>query len=126
MSEDENQKLAANYMGAVAHLLGGRPGCHADFIDKVELMWIMDEALLEAGHGRHILTMGGQFEIVLGRGVKVTRSGLHVAAVPPETALALLPGRRASDLVNHPVLRDFVIDDIEVRGSGMIVRVSPF
>ncbi len=38
MSEDENQKLAANYMGAVAHLLGGRPGCHADFIDKVELI----------------------------------------------------------------------------------------
>lgn len=94
--------------------------------DGVEaLMWIMDEALLEAGHGRHILTMGGQFEIVLGRGVKVTRSGLHVDKVPPETVVTLLHGRRASDLVDHPVLRGFVIDDVEVRKSGMIVRVSP-
>lgn len=33
-----DQQIAANYMGAVAHLLGGRTGRHQEFIDKVELI----------------------------------------------------------------------------------------
>lgn len=39
MTAHTDQQLAANYMGAVAHLLGGRPGNHAEFIDKVELIF---------------------------------------------------------------------------------------
>lgn len=36
---DVNQlQIAANYMGAVAHLLGGKPGRYAEFIAKVELL----------------------------------------------------------------------------------------
>ncbi|HEX4694463.1 hypothetical protein [Sphingomonas sp.] len=38
MITNENQKIAANYMGAVAHALGGRPGRHREFIDKVEVI----------------------------------------------------------------------------------------
>jgi hypothetical protein len=38
MKTHTDQQLAANYMGAVAHLLGGRPGRFAEFIDKVELI----------------------------------------------------------------------------------------
>lgn len=38
MTEDQNQKIAANYMAAVAHLLGGRSGLHDEFIRKVELI----------------------------------------------------------------------------------------
>jgi hypothetical protein len=33
-----DQQIAANYMGAVAHLLGGRPGRDQEFIQKVELI----------------------------------------------------------------------------------------
>lgn len=38
MTTRTDQQLAANYMGAVAHLLGGRSGKHEEFIDKVELI----------------------------------------------------------------------------------------
>ncbi|MBX9816214.1 MAG: hypothetical protein K2X76_16060 [Sphingomonas sp.] len=38
MTKLSDQQLAANYMGAVAHLLGGAPGRHLEFIDKVELI----------------------------------------------------------------------------------------
>lgn len=38
MTAFTDQQLAANYMGAFAHLLGGRPGCHQEFIAKVELI----------------------------------------------------------------------------------------
>lgn len=38
MTKFTDQQLAANYMGAFAHCLGGRPGCHEEFIDKVELI----------------------------------------------------------------------------------------
>ncbi len=38
MTTRTDQQLAANCMGAVAHLLGGRPGLNAEFIDKVELI----------------------------------------------------------------------------------------
>lgn len=33
-----DQQRAANFMGALAHLLCGRPDGHSDFIDKVELI----------------------------------------------------------------------------------------
>ena len=38
MTQFTDQQRAANYMGAIAHLLGGRPGRHQEFIDKVELI----------------------------------------------------------------------------------------
>lgn len=38
MSNINMQKSAANYMGAIAHALGGRPGRHREFIDKVEVL----------------------------------------------------------------------------------------
>lgn len=38
MSTIENQKIAANYMGAIAHALGGRRGRHREFINRVELI----------------------------------------------------------------------------------------
>ena len=38
MTAFTDQQLAANYMGAVAHLFGGRPGRHNEFIEKVELI----------------------------------------------------------------------------------------
>ena len=38
MTEFTSQQLAANYMAAIAHLLGGEPGRHEEFIDKVELI----------------------------------------------------------------------------------------
>jgi hypothetical protein len=38
MSKLDDRQIAANYMGAVAHLLGGRRGRHAEFVDKVELI----------------------------------------------------------------------------------------
>ena len=38
MTKFTDQQIAANYMGAVAHFLGGQPGRHAEFIDKVELI----------------------------------------------------------------------------------------
>lgn len=38
MNEVHEQKMAANYMGAIAHLLGGKPGLHADFIRKVDVI----------------------------------------------------------------------------------------
>lgn len=38
MSSTDHQKLVANYMGAVAHLLSGRPGRHAEFIQRVEII----------------------------------------------------------------------------------------
>lgn len=38
MTKFTDQQLAANYMGAVAHFLGGRPGRHAEFIEKVEVL----------------------------------------------------------------------------------------
>ncbi|GGB39575.1 hypothetical protein GCM10011380_31370 [Sphingomonas metalli] len=38
MTKPSDQQLAANYMGAVAHLLGGAPGRHQEFIEKVELI----------------------------------------------------------------------------------------
>ncbi len=38
MKTHTEQHLAANYMGAVAHLLSGRSGRHAEFIEKVELI----------------------------------------------------------------------------------------
>lgn len=38
MTTVTDQQRVANYMGALAHLLGGRPGRHAEFIQKVELI----------------------------------------------------------------------------------------
>lgn len=38
MTDEEWRKIAANYMAAVAHLLCGRPGRHAEFISKVGLI----------------------------------------------------------------------------------------
>jgi hypothetical protein len=38
MNTFENQKTAANYMGALAHALGGRPGRHREFIEMVEVI----------------------------------------------------------------------------------------
>ena len=38
MPKFTEQQRAANYMGALAHLLGGAPGRHEEFIDKVELI----------------------------------------------------------------------------------------
>ena len=38
MANDNDQKLAANYMGAIAHALGGRRGRHREFMEKVELI----------------------------------------------------------------------------------------
>jgi len=38
MTNYTDQQLAANYMGAIAHLLGGSPGRHQEFIKKVELI----------------------------------------------------------------------------------------
>lgn len=38
MSTIKNQKIAANYMGAIAHALSGGAGRHREFIDKVELI----------------------------------------------------------------------------------------
>jgi hypothetical protein len=38
MSTTNDQQIAANYTGAVAHILSGKPGRHAEFIQKVELI----------------------------------------------------------------------------------------
>ncbi len=38
MTKLTDQQRAANYMAAFAHLLGGRPGRHLEFIDKVEFI----------------------------------------------------------------------------------------
>ncbi len=38
MTIRNERQIAANYMGAVAHLLGGQPGRHQEFIQKVELI----------------------------------------------------------------------------------------
>lgn len=38
MTQLTDQQRAANFMGALAHLLGGRPSRHDEFIDKVELI----------------------------------------------------------------------------------------
>ncbi|MFW2851470.1 hypothetical protein ACM61V_06035 [Sphingomonas sp. TX0543] len=41
MNDNEQQQqreAVANFMGALAHLLTGRPGRHAEFIEKVELV----------------------------------------------------------------------------------------
>ena len=38
MMKITDQQRASNYMGAIAHLLNGRAGRHAEFIDKVELI----------------------------------------------------------------------------------------
>lgn len=38
MNKFTQQQLAANYMGAVAHFLGGTPGRHQLFIDKVGVL----------------------------------------------------------------------------------------
>jgi hypothetical protein len=38
MTNADDRRIAANYMGAVAHLLGGHPGRHGEFIKKVELI----------------------------------------------------------------------------------------
>ncbi len=38
MKKHTDQQLAANYMGALAHLLSGGAGRHVEFIDKVELI----------------------------------------------------------------------------------------
>ncbi len=38
MTEIEQQKRIANYLAAVAHLLGGRPGRSTEFRDKVHIM----------------------------------------------------------------------------------------
>ncbi len=38
MSNIDIQKSAANYMGAIAHALGGRAGRQREFIDKVEVI----------------------------------------------------------------------------------------
>ena len=38
MSNIDMQKSAANYMGAIAHALGGRPGRQREFIGKVEVL----------------------------------------------------------------------------------------
>lgn len=36
--KQDSQRQVANYMGALAHALGGRPERHLEFIDKVELI----------------------------------------------------------------------------------------
>lgn len=38
MTSIDNQQIAANYMGAVAHLLSGRPGRDQEFIQKVQVI----------------------------------------------------------------------------------------
>lgn len=38
MTKFTEQQLAANYMGAIAHCLGGRPGRHEEFIARVEVI----------------------------------------------------------------------------------------
>ena len=38
MTEIEQQKRIANYLAAVAHLLGGRPGRFTEFRDKVDIL----------------------------------------------------------------------------------------
>lgn len=43
MTKLTDQQRAANYMGAIAHLLGGRPGAAAAFIERVELILSGDE-----------------------------------------------------------------------------------
>lgn len=43
MTKLTDQQRAANYMAALAHLLGGRPGRHAEFIERVELILSGDE-----------------------------------------------------------------------------------
>jgi hypothetical protein len=43
MTKLTDQQRAANYMAALAQLLGGRPGRHATFIDRVELILSGDE-----------------------------------------------------------------------------------
>jgi hypothetical protein len=44
MTKFTDQQRAANYMGAIAHLLSGGADRHAEFIDKVELILSGDEA----------------------------------------------------------------------------------
>lgn len=38
MTDVKDQKIAANYMAAIAHLLSGRPGRNEEFIEKVDLL----------------------------------------------------------------------------------------
>ena len=53
MTSVNNQQIAANYMGAVAHLFGGRPGRHQEFIQKVELILSGSEP-----HAMQLMTFG--------------------------------------------------------------------
>lgn len=55
MTDFTKQQRAANYMGAIAHLLGGRPGRHAEFIDKVELILSAHEP-----HAMQLMQFTGQ------------------------------------------------------------------
>ena len=57
MTKFTDQQLAANYMGAVAHVLSGEPGRLDEFIDRVELILSGDEP-----HALRLLQLHGRVQ----------------------------------------------------------------
>jgi len=93
------------------------------------LVRVVGQALLEAGARRHVLIPRGRswegFQIVLGRGVHVGETGLVIAQSMPETVTAAIAGRRADTVVDHPVLRDFVVETASPHRTDTILTLAP-
>ena len=100
--------------------------------------WVLGRVALDAGGRRHVIKAWNrhstkdrlsrpdweQMQIDLGQDVVVGKKGILIRTKLPETVISTLPGRRASEAIEHPVLTDYVIASVSTRKKGHTIIVE--
>ena len=100
--------------------------------------WALGRVTLDAGERRHVIKAWNrhstkdrlsrpdweQMQIDLGQDVVVGKKGILIRTKLPETVISTLPGRRASEAIEHPVLTDYVIASVSTRKKGHTIIVE--